>query len=129
MSSTDRPFDGVFNVFEFEYVTQVEMAPPDTNRRPSIAGQAIRLGGRAPAAASCRDEVLAALSALAERSGRQTFTVRQVYGERAARGTSYTEPFVFKTIQRMKEAPVRPPHERLERVGREGFRLVVGTSS
>jgi hypothetical protein len=100
------------------------MVPPDTNRRPSIAGQAIRLGGRARAATSCRDEVLVALSALAARSGRPTFTVREVYGEMTARDTPYAEPTVFKTMQRMKDLPVRPPYERLERVGREGFRLI-----
>jgi hypothetical protein len=102
------------------------MVPPDTNRRPSIAGQAIRLGGRAPTAASCRDEVLASLSALGERSGRQTFTVREVYEEMVARGTAYAEPTVFKTMQRMKDTPARPPYERLGRVGRKGFRLAVG---
>jgi hypothetical protein len=64
--------------------------------------------------------VLAALSALAQ----QTFTVREVYGEMTVRGTLYAEPTVFKAMQRMKETPVRPPYERLERVGREGFRLV-----
>lgn len=69
-----------------------------------------RLGGRAPTAASCRDEVvLAALSALGVRSSRQTFTVREVYREMAVQGTSYAEPAVFKTMQRMKEGrSVRP---------------------
>ena len=62
----------------------------------------------APAAASCRDEVLATFRALVEPSGRQAIMaglerekaappgtaagVRRVYGEMAARGTSYTEP-------------------------------------
>lgn len=41
-----------------------------------------------------------------------------------ARGTSYAEPTVFKTMQRMKDTPVRPPYERLERVGRAGLRLL-----
>jgi hypothetical protein len=67
--------------------------------------------------------VLDAFRALAERSGR-AFTVREVYGEMTARGTSYAEPTVFKTMQRMKDSPARPPYQRLERVGREGFRLV-----
>jgi hypothetical protein len=51
--------------------SQVEVAPPDAKRRPNIADQAIRRRGRIPAAALCRDEALAALWALAERSGRQ----------------------------------------------------------
>lgn len=72
--------------------------------------------------------MLAELSALSERSHRQTFTVREVYAQMEAQGTSYAEPSVFKTRQRMKQAPVGPPYERLERVGREGFRLVVVTN-
>jgi hypothetical protein len=30
---------------------------------------------------------------------------------------------VFKTMQRMKEPPGRPPYTCLERVGKQGFRL------
>lgn len=71
--------------------------------------------------------MLVALSALVERNGRQAFTVREVYAEMTARGTSYAEPTVFKTMQRMKERPVRPPYAYLERVGREGFRQAVRT--
>ncbi len=40
-----------------------------------------------------------------------------------ARGTSYVAPTAPKTMQRMKESPVRPLYQRLERVGREGFHL------
>ena len=43
---------------------------------------------------------------------------------RSHRGTIYAESTVFKTMQRMKEAPGRPPYTRLQRVGRQGFRLV-----
>jgi hypothetical protein len=41
-------------------------------------------------------------------------------------GTAYAEATVFKTMQRMKEPPVRPPFVRLERLGRAGFRLDLG---
>ncbi|MHB8188772.1 MAG: hypothetical protein ACYDDU_22460 [Dermatophilaceae bacterium] len=99
------------------------MVPPDTNRRPSFAGQRIRLGGRKPAASTCRNEVVEAVAALSARDGRQAFTVRQVYAEMLAEGTSYAEPTVFKTMQRMKNSPARPPYARLERAGRAGFRL------
>ena len=99
------------------------MAPPDTNRGPSFPGQPIRVGGRKPAAPSCRDEILAALVALFEREGKQVFTVREVYAEMHDLGTSYAEPTVFKTMQWMKAAPLRPPYARLERIGR-GFQLV-----
>jgi hypothetical protein len=60
--------------------------------------------------------VLAAVSPLAERGGGQAFTMREAYGGVAVRGTLHAEPTVFKTMQRMKEGPVRPPCERLERV-------------
>ena len=55
--------------------------------------------------------------------GREVFTVREVYAEMVARGTAYVESTAYITMQRMKEPAVRPPYERLERVGREGFRL------
>jgi len=98
--------------------------PPDTNHGPSFAGRGIPLGARKPAASSCRDEVLAALETLSAQDKKQVFTVREVYAEMRRGGTSYAEPTVFKTMQRMKEAPVRPPYAHLERVGREGFRLL-----
>ncbi len=37
-------------------------------------------------------------------------------------GTTYAESTVFKTMQRMK-APEGPAYTRLDRVGRQGFRL------
>lgn len=100
------------------------MMPPDTNRSPSFAGRWLRLGGRKRAASSCRDEVVAALAALSAGDGGRAFTVRRVYADMLARGTAYAEPTVFKTMQRMKEPAARPPYARLERVGREGFRLM-----
>ena len=99
------------------------MVPPDTNRSPNVPGREIQLGGRKPSASSCRDEVVAALSALAARDTRSLFTVRNVYTEMVAGGTRYAESTVFKTMQRMKEPAVRPPYTRLERIAREGFRI------
>jgi len=52
--------------------------------------------------------------------------VREVYEEMVARGTVYAEPTVFQTMQSVKNTTARPPYERLEHVGREGFRLAVG---
>jgi poly(3-hydroxybutyrate) depolymerase len=109
--------------FESRYL---EVMPPDTNRGPSFPGQPIRMGGRKPVAPTCRDEVLAALAGLSDRAGGQVFTVRQVYAEMVARGTAYAQVTVSKTMQRMKEEPVRPPYGRLERVGRRGFQLARG---
>ena len=97
--------------------------PPDTNRGPTVAGGWVQLGGRKPAQGSCRDEVEAALSALSARNGRSAFTVRDVYGEMVAAGTLYAESTVFKTMQRMKDPPKRPPLVQLERTEPQGFRI------
>ena len=76
--------------------------------------------GRKPAQGSCRDEVAAALSTLSARDGRSVFTVRDVYDEMVTAGTPYAETTVFKTMQRMKGAPKRPPMIQLERAGEKG---------
>jgi hypothetical protein len=102
----------------------VEVMPPDANRRSSFAGQRLRLGGRKPAGNSCCDEVVAALAVLAARDGTQVFTVREVYVEMLATGTSYAESTVFKTMQRMKEPAARPPYAPLERGAIGGFRVL-----
>lgn len=99
----------------------VEVMPPDTNRGLSFAGWEIPLGGRK--VASCRDEIVAALTALSARDAQQAFTVSQVHAEMHARGSSRTEPTIRKTMRRMKEDPARPPYSRLERVGSTGFRI------
>jgi len=101
----------------------VEMMPPDTNRGPTVDGGWVRLAGRKLAQGSCRDEVAAALSALSARDGRSVFTVRDVDDETVVAGTPYAETTVFKTVQRMKGAPKRPPIIQLERAGGEGFRI------
>ena len=102
----------------------MEVVPPDTNRRSSFAGPRLRLGGRRPAARSCRDEVVAALSGLAVPGGKQVFTVSEVYGQMRTTGTSYTESTVFKTMQRMRAPAIRPPYAQLERRATGGFRLL-----
>jgi hypothetical protein len=95
--------------------------PPDTNRGPTVAGGWVRLGSRRPAEATCRDEVAAAVAALQER-GQRVFTVQGVYAEMAAAGTRYAESAGFKTMQRMKEPPGRPPFVQLSRSGLKGCR-------
>ena len=97
--------------------------PPNTNRGPSVAGGWVRLGGRRLAAGSCRDEVVAAIQALEDRTGAQTFTARDVYAEMVGGGTRYLESTVFKTMHRMKSRPDRAPFIRLERAEPEGFRI------
>jgi hypothetical protein len=62
--------------------------PSNTNRGASVGGGWVRLGVRKPAGRSCRDEVLAALVSLRERTGTEVFTVRQVLAEMLATGTS-----------------------------------------
>ena len=103
----------------------MEVMPPDTNRGPTVAGGWVRLTGRMPADGSCRAEVAAAVSVLSARDGRSAFTVRDVYGQMVAAGTVYAETTVFKTMQRMKEAPKRPPMIQLERVAGDGFRIAL----
>ena len=104
------------------------VVPPNTNRGPSFTGRPVRLDGRKPGwLPVCRAEVLAAFAALSARSGRQLFTVREVYAEMRECGTSYAEATVSKTMQRMEELPTRLPYVRLERVGRRGFRLETTT--
>ena len=102
---------------------QLVMMPPNTNRCPSMPGDRLRLGQHRFAAPTCRDAVVAAFQARGTRTGADTFTVRQVHAEMVAAGCAYTEAVAFKTMQRMKAAPVRPPLARLERFGRAGFRL------
>lgn len=80
-----------------------KVMPRHTNRGASVPGGWVRLAGRKPAQGSCRDEVAAALSTLSARDGSETT--------------------VFKTMQRMKGAPKRPPMIQLERAGGEGFRI------
>jgi len=100
--------------------------PPDTNRGPTVPGGWVRLGGRKPAAASCRDEVAASVTALSARTGEQVFTVREVYAEMLAAGTRYAESTVFKTMQRMKAPAGRAPWIDLEQTG-AGFRVSTPT--
>jgi hypothetical protein len=80
--------------------------------------------GRKLAGGSCRDEIVAALQLHRARTDTQVFTVRDVYEEMVAAGTWYAESTVLKTMQRMKEAPKRPPTVQLERAEPEGFRVV-----
>jgi hypothetical protein len=65
-----------------------------------------------------------AVTTLSTECGKQVFTVREVFDRMTECGTTYAEGTVFKTMQRMKEPPTRPPYTCLERVGRQGFRLV-----
>ena len=86
----------------------------------------IRLGGRKPAEASCRDEVTGSLTTLRARTGQQVFTVREGYAEMLAAGTRYAESTVFKTKQRMKAPSGRSPWTVLEQTG-AGFRVSTQT--
>jgi hypothetical protein len=98
--------------------------PLHTNRGPSFPGRQVRFGFRKPALSTCRDEVLAALTTLSAESSKRVFTVREVFEKMAECDTRYAEATVFKTMQRMKEPSTRPPYACLERVGRQGLRLV-----
>ena len=88
---------------------------PACRARPSAAGS-----GAQAVALTCRDEVLAAISRLMERTDDEVFTVARVFAEMSGVGSGYKESAVYKTMQRMKTAG---DEGCLERVGRQGFRL------
>jgi site-specific DNA recombinase len=96
-------------------------APP--KRDPAIKSADILLVTRKRTLPNCRDEVLEALRALVAESGDRPFPVREVYGHMRDLGTAYSEPTVYKAMQRMKSSDPRLPGIQLERVGRQGFRL------
>lgn len=54
-----------------------------------------------------------------------TFELPTAHSMRRVLGT-YDESTVFKTMERMKARPERPPIVHLERVGRDGFHLAPG---
>lgn len=60
---------------------QPRQARPALLLDPSFPGRWVLLGARKRARPACRDEVLAALEALSARSGRQVFTVGEVFVE------------------------------------------------
>jgi hypothetical protein len=99
---------------------------PDTNRGPTVPGGWVRLGGRRPVEAACRDEVAASLGVLWDRTGQQVFTACEVYAEMLAAGTRFAESTVFKTMQRMKVPAGRAPWIVLEQTG-AGFRVSTQT--
>jgi len=68
----------------------VEVMPPNTNRGPAVAGGWVRLGGRRPVEANCRDEVAASLG---------------VYGMAPVNKCS---PYVRSTLGCWRPAPATP---------------------
>lgn len=106
---------------------EVEVVPPNTKRRASIPGPVLRVGQRKLSRATCRDEVLAAMHRLAERTGDEVFTVARIFAEMGATGTSYKLSAVYKTMQRMKDPNRVGGHPALERQGQQGFRLRTDT--
>jgi hypothetical protein len=99
--------------------------PPDPNFGPPPSGRTFRLATRRKRQlTNCRDEVVAALRVLVDQHGDRPFPVREVYAQMVIAGTAYAEPTTYKAMQRMKLADPRLPGVRLERVGRDGLRLV-----
>jgi hypothetical protein len=104
-------------------VAFVEVMPPHTNTALAIPGSLLLVGQRESSRPTCRDEVLAAMHGLANRTGREVFTVARVFDEMDRAGTSYKRSTVYKTMQRMKSAGEGNGHRSLERKGPLGFRL------
>jgi hypothetical protein len=92
--------------------------------RPTIAGRPIHLGERKPAVLTCRDEVVAAVEALAVGGGEPVFTVERVYAAMVRCGSSWSRETVAKTMLRMTRPARRPPYLQLERAGPDLYRVV-----
>lgn len=83
----------------------------------------LHIGRRKPPGSTCRDDVLAAIGQLTERTGEDAFTVAAVFTEMVNQGTRYKESAVQKAMQRMQRGgPVAGP-AMLERTDRQSFRL------
>jgi hypothetical protein len=107
----------------------VEFLPPNPKPGPTIKGDVIPLTRRKRTLPNCRDEVLAALKTLIAEHGDRPFPVREVYARMREVGTSYAELTVYKAMQQMKRPDPRLPDIKLERIGREGFRLASQTDA
>lgn len=95
--------------------------------RPTIAGPPIYLGERKPTVPTCRDEIVAALHALSANGASdetETISVADVHGQMHNSGTAYPERTVRRAMSRMTSESIRPPHLRLESVGRGIYRVV-----
>ncbi len=92
--------------------------------RPTSAGRPIYLGERKLVVATCRDEVVAAVEALAVGGGAPVFTVGTVHAAMISCGSAWSRATVAKTILRMTRPPRRPPYLRLERAGVNQYRYV-----
>lgn len=78
---------------------------------------------------NCRDEVLTALETLIADHGNRPFPRHVVYARMLELGTSYAELTAYTAMQRMKLPDPRLPGIQLERVGRQGFRLIKTATS
>ncbi|MBA3618256.1 MAG: hypothetical protein H0W56_01400 [Acidothermales bacterium] len=102
--------------------------PPHTNTGVTVTGPVLYVGRRRPPTPTCRDEVLSAIGRLIERTGEEVFTVAAVFTEMTNHGSRYKETAVYKTMQRMKNRSPIAGRATLERVGRQGFRLLLGAT-
>lgn len=88
-----------------------------------MVGQAIYLGERRLAVATCRDEVVEAAEVLSPGGGEQVFTVGEVYAVMVTAGTCWNRSTVAKTMLRMTRLARRPPYVQLERVAIDRYRI------
>jgi hypothetical protein len=96
-----------------------------SKRQPlPIPGQPFYLGERKLAVATCRDEVVAAVEALAVGGGAPVFTVGTVHAAMVSCGSAWSRATVAKTMLRMTRPPRRPLYLRLERAGVNQYRYV-----
>jgi hypothetical protein len=88
-----------------------------------IPGQPLYLGERQLALPTCRDEVVAAIEALAVGGGELVFTVEMVFGAMVSCGSLWSRATVAKTMLRMTRPARRPPYLRLDRLGLDRYQV------
>ena len=89
-----------------------------------IPGEPFYLGERKPAVLTCRDEVAAAVEALAASGGEPGFSVEMVHAAMVSCGSRWSRGTVAKTMLRMRRPARRPPYLQLERAVPNSYRVV-----
>jgi hypothetical protein len=88
-----------------------------------IPGQPLHLGERKLADPTCRDEVVAAVEALAAGGGDPVFTVARVHAAMVSCESTWSRDTVAKTMLRMTRPARRPPYLQLNRLGTDRYQV------
>ncbi len=124
LTEVPRPLDGAL-----AHVHRVvEVMPPDTNHGAKVAGPVLRLGKRKPEAPTCRERLVSAAMRLTQRTGGETFLMRDLVAELRASGAPYRKDTVYKTIRRMTGRTGRSDWAEFEQVESGTLRLRPGVA-